>query len=153
MKKTPPTQLAREIREYLARPGSDPLAATLLPPGQSPAIGPESGAARREGIGRHASPHGSTRYLSYADGRIVSGLQVVSRDGQTATIANVYTLPEHRGQGIAAALVARAQKDFPVVRWPDEGSLSAHGRGLRDKIESSPTNPTPTTPTRKRRPR
>lgn len=135
-KKTSATRIHREIRQILAVPDDDdPLARTLLPPSQSPAIGPESGSARRSGIGRHDSPHGSTRYLRYVDGQIASGLQVVSADGRRATIANVYTRPGYRGRGFGTELVARARRDFEVVSWPGEGSLSNAGRGLRDRIE------------------
>ena len=85
-------------------------------------------------MGKYVSPHGSTRYLRYVDGRIASGLQVVSADGRTAKIANVYTLPEYRGRGMAAGLLARARRDFAVVGHADEDDLSLAGLGWRDKV-------------------
>ncbi len=130
------TRLERDIHEYLDSPGSDPLAATILPPNDKrTGIGTEKCLRIRGSICRCRSPHGSTRYLRYEDGEIVAGLQVVSRDGKEAMIANVYTRPEHRGRGLASTLVAQARRDFRVVRWPGEQHLSIHGLALRNKIE------------------
>ncbi len=132
----PAARLERDIHEYLASPGSDPLAATILPPNDKrTGIGTEKCLRIRGNICRCRSPHGSTRYLRYDDDEIVAGLQVVSRDGKEATIANVYTRPEHRGRGLASALVDQARRDFRVVRWPEEEHLSIHGLALRNKIE------------------
>lgn len=125
--------LEAEIRAAVEDVG---LAATLLPPGMSPAIGTETGALRRDGTSKHASPHGSTRYLRSVGGKIVAGLQVVSADGRAAKIANVYTLPEYRGRGMAAGLLSRARRDFLVVEHADEDDLSRAGRGWRDKMEA-----------------
>ena len=82
MSKSRNAELARDIREYLKTPGSDPLAATILPPSDpATGLGPESCSSRGD-IKRCKSPHGSTRYLKYEDGDIVAGLQVVSRDSK-----------------------------------------------------------------------
>jgi GNAT superfamily N-acetyltransferase len=131
------SRIEREIDATMADPEGDSLAATLLPVGRSPAIGAESGRAIRNGVGKHVSPHGSIRYLRYVDGKIVSGLQVVSADGHVAKIANVYTLPGYRGRGMAAELLARARRDFRDVRHADEDDLSPAGRGWRDKMEAA----------------
>ncbi len=143
-------RLSRDIQEYLDSPGSDPLAATILPPGdRRTGIGPEK-VSRRGDVWKCTSPHGSTRYLKHENGEIVSGLQVVSRDGREAMIANVYTRPEHRGRGLASILIDRARRDFTGgVRWPGEEHLSIHGKALRDKAERA----SPTKPNQKRRSR
>lgn len=128
-------QLEREVERCLASSATDPMAATLLPPGQNPAIGPESGAPRRQGIGRHTSPHGSVRYLYYDHGTPIAGLQLVTADGRTAKVANVYTTPAHRRRGLAAKLLTRARKDFADVHHAEDIHLSGDGRAWRDKIE------------------
>jgi ribosomal protein S18 acetylase RimI-like enzyme len=139
MAKSRNVKLTRDIREYLATPGSDPLAATILPPSDpNTAIGPEQCVSRGD-IKRCRSPHGSTRYLKYDDGNIVAGLQVVSRDSKEALIANVYTRPEYRRRGLASALIDAARRDFRVVRWPGEEHISVHGRRLRDKTKQDQT--------------
>ena len=97
-------------------PGDD-LSAYLSARGSVPGIGPESGPRRppRDGVARYESPHGSVRYVNYENGAATSVLQVVTRDGKSATIANVYTDPGHRGAGVASALLARARQDFDTV--------------------------------------
>lgn len=109
----------------------EPLRRTLLLPGENPAIGPESGRVRNSGIGKHVSPHGSVRYLYYLEGLPVAGLQVVTRDGATAIVANVYVEPGHRRQGLASALLARARRDFKV-QHAEEQHLSEDGKAWRD---------------------
>lgn len=110
---------------------ADPLQALLAPPGENPTIGPETGEATADGIVRLDSPHGSTRYLLYVSCEPVSGLQVVSRDGRHATIANVFTVPAHRRQGLAAMLLATAKHDFETVTHSTalsrEGALWSRG--------------------------
>lgn len=146
------SQLQREVEQFIAGPdpgpdprprsksrsagaSADPLAATLLPPGDPRlGVGRESGRLRPDGISRHDDPYGSTRYLYSIGGVIASGLQVVSSDGREAVIANVYTRPEHRRRGLAAKLLARARRDFARVRHAEEGSLSDAGRGWRDAV-------------------
>lgn len=114
----------------------DPLAATILPPGHSRlGVGQESGRLRRDGVSRHDDPFGSTRYLYSIGGMIVAGLQVVSRDGREAVVANVYTRPGFRRRGLAAGLLSRARRDFAFVHHADEGYLSDVGRVWRDAVE------------------
>ena len=101
----------------------------LLPPSAHPAIGHESGKAKRQGIGKHVSPHGSTRYLMYQDGEVVAGLQVMSQDGTHAKIANVHTRQDHRRKGYADKLLARAERDFSTVAHADTPHLSDDAKG------------------------
>jgi GNAT superfamily N-acetyltransferase len=128
-------QLDREIAAY-----DDDISAglktTLAPPGSLPAIGAESGRPIPNGIARFRSKHGSTRYLYFVDRMAVSGLQVVSRDGRIAHVANVYTLPRYRKTGLARKLLDRARRDFAAVLHADEDDLSDDGRAWRDATES-----------------
>lgn len=87
------------------------LMLTLAPPGKNHGIGPESGKPLENGIGKHVSPHGSTRYLKYENGSIVGGLQVVHAAGRKPQLANAYVLSTHRRRGIANALLKRAKAD------------------------------------------
>jgi len=131
-------QLERDVAQIVSSPppDADPLAATLLPPGHPRlGVGRESGRLRRDGISRHADPHGSTRYLYSVGGAIVSSLQVVSRDGRVAVVANVYTDPGHRGRGLARHLLERARRDFARVEHAPEEHLSDAGRRWRDAVE------------------
>lgn len=121
-------KLSRMAKARAMAKSDDPLAMTLHMPGQHPAIGAESGRARRSGIAKHVSPHGSTRYLHYHEGRPVAGLQVVSRDGVHAKVANVYTHPEHRRRGLASALMTRARQDFHTVEHADGEHQSEDAR-------------------------
>ena len=106
----------------------------LLPPGRHPGIGPESGRPRRNGIGRFTSTFGSTRYLYYVGGQIVSGLQVVSREGRYAVIANVFTLPEYRRKKLAARLLQRARGDFISVSHAAPDSMSEDAKRWRERV-------------------
>ena len=92
----------------------------------APGIGIETGKPPKSGngIARYQSKHGSTRYVLYVDGRAVSVLQVVSRDGKSALVANVYTDPEYRRQGLASVLLKRAERDFKSVSHAKESMLS-----------------------------
>jgi hypothetical protein len=112
----------------------------LNDPGTVPGIGPETGGRKTNGISKYTSPHGSSRYVAYVNGVPVSALQVVSRDGIHASIANVYTLPRARRQGWANTLLARAHKDFSSIEHSKEEMLSPSGRAWRD----AKRNPIPT---------
>ena len=124
-------ELEREIAEELAK---EYLAVYLDDPGTVPGIGSERGKKPTSGIGRFKSPHGSVRYVWYEHGTPLAALQVVTRDRKQATIANVYTVPKRRREGIAAALLARARRDFRAVGHADEAHLSAAGLAWREKL-------------------
>lgn len=105
----------------------------LLPAGSCPAIGAET--TLRTFVGAEgvvvtvlSSPHGSTRYLASVGDAPVSVLQVVSRDGQHARIANAFTVQERRRTGLASMLLAAARTDFVEVVHSDD--LSDHGRAF-----------------------
>ena len=116
----------------------DPLAAYLVPRGAAPGIGDEKGpkAVPAQGIAKYTSPHGSTRYVYYVDATPVAALQVVSRDGKSASIANVYTDPAHRKQGYAKKLLLRARKDFRSVVHASEGNISDEGEAWRAAVDA-----------------
>ena len=127
--------MPRDVSEYLA--------VYLSNPGTVPGIGPErgkkptSGIARYKsphGIARYKSPHGSVRYVWYEHGTPLATLQVVTHDGQHAVIANVYTVPARRRGGLAAALLARARRDFQTIEYAGEEHLSAAARAWREKL-------------------
>ena len=63
-------------------------------------------------------------------------LQVVSRDGKSASIANVYTDPAHRKQGYAKKLLLRARKDFRSVVHASEGNISDEGKAWRAAVDA-----------------
>jgi predicted GNAT family acetyltransferase len=110
------------------------LAVYLGDPGTVPGIGLKRGKKPTSGIARYKSPHGSVRYVWYEHGAPLAALQVVTRDGKKATIANVYTVSARRREGLAAALLARARRDFATVEHAAEAHLSATGRAWREKI-------------------
>ena len=113
---------------------SEYLSVYLGDPGTVPGIGAERGKKPTSGIGRYKSPHGSVRYVWYEHGKPMAALQVVTRDGKHATIANVYTVPSRRREGLAAALLAKARHDFKSVDHADEAHLSDEGRAWAGKL-------------------
>jgi len=116
----------------------DLLPSMLLPRGDNPAIGEEQGTVRRDGISTFRSPHGSTRYVLSRNGVAIAALQVVGRDGRHALVANIYTHPDHRRQGLATKLLVKARQDFARVDISDD--LTADGKawvlGLEDDGQS-----------------
>jgi len=124
--------VAAELRR---RRGSRGMAVLLAPRSQCPMTGPEKGRVPKNGIARLDDPYGSVRYLRMKDGRAVSVLQVMKQSDGTALIANVYTDPEHRWQGLARSLLERARRDFGTVRHND--SLTTMGEGWKAKVQGS----------------
>lgn len=113
---------------------SEYLSVYLNDSGKVPGIGAERGKRIRDGLSRYKSPHGSTRYVWYINGKAISALQVVSADGLFAKIANVYTTPSYRRMGFAKLLLDQARKDFKEVVHADEEDLSTGGRAWRGKV-------------------
>jgi RadC-like JAB domain-containing protein len=111
----------------------------LRGPGLIPSIGPEKGSVvpDEEGITKYTSVEGSYRYVAHAHGHPVSALQVVSRDGKSATIALVYTVVDHQRRGFATKLLARARRDFDTIEHAPEAYLSTDGRAWRDAVGES----------------
>lgn len=108
----------------------------LGPAGSIPQIGPETQVGDpKDGSVKFLSPHGSYRYVQYVDGRPASALQIVSRDGSTGQVANVYTLPEYRKQGLARGLLDRARKGFEKITHSKD--LSSMGAIWKGKVEES----------------
>jgi GNAT superfamily N-acetyltransferase len=113
---------------------SELLRVYLGDPGSVPGIGPERGKKPTSGVARYKSPHGSVRYVWYEHGQPLAALQVVTRDGRHAKVANVYTVPARRREGLAAALLAKARRDFKTVAHADEIMLSSMGRAWRESV-------------------
>ena len=101
----------------------------LLPPGQCPYVGPEKGRWRKDGVVRLDDPHGSVRYLWMVTGAPRAVLQVVKLSDGTARICNVFTVKDHRREGLARKLLRRAERDFGVVEHSDD--LSEQGRAWK----------------------
>lgn len=104
------------------------------------AIGPEKEdrvglAAERAGIRLFVSPYGSYRFVGFEDGDPVSALQVMSRDGRDAAIANVYTAPAHRRRGWARRLLHAASERFRSVAHSTDlsGAGAEWTRAMGDK--------------------
>jgi GNAT superfamily N-acetyltransferase len=110
------------------------LAAYLAPIGKVPGVGPERGKIVSDGISRFRSPHGSTRYVYYEKKRPLAALQVVSRDGRHAQIANVYVAPEARRRGLASLLLRQARRDFRTVVHAADENVSEAGRRWKTAV-------------------
>lgn len=107
---------------------SNGLEVYLSGQGSVPGIGHETGRARTNGVSRFVSPHGSYRYVMYAEGVPLAAMQVVSQDGVYARVANVYVRPEVRRRGLASALFKRAQRDFLRLDHASESSRSPEAK-------------------------
>ena len=101
-------------------------------PGEHPGIGEEAGGSACDGVSVCRNPFGSVRYLLISGGVVVSGLQVMSRDGRHAPIASAHTREGHRRRGHASKLLAMARKDFESVKHASDKNLSGDARKWRD---------------------
>ena len=94
--------------------------------GETPQIGDELEDWREGEISRYSSRHGSYRYVFAPDSlggqRIVSGLQLVSRDNGLARVANAYTHAGFRRRGYARRLLERSLKDFEILSLSNDRS-------------------------------
>jgi predicted GNAT family acetyltransferase len=112
------------------------LSSILHPMGKAPGIGPEKERIKApdDGFGIQVlkSPHGSYRYVYLNQGVPVAAVQVVSRDGKNCQIANVYTHPDYRRQGLATLLLRRIEWDFKTVKHSEH--LSDAGKAWKDSL-------------------
>jgi len=83
-------------------------------------------------IRREDRANGGRYSFRFADGSEAEMIYV-SEKPDVAIVTHTYTPPEHRGQGVAAALVARAVADFRAERrtvipscWFARQEFSAH---------------------------
>lgn len=111
------------------------MEALLREPGKTGLIGPETGKVPARGIGVYKSENGSTRYVMYIEAWPVSVLQVVSKDGKSAVIANVFTIPDQRRQGLATELLRRARQDFETIEHAKKADMSADGMKWEKSVE------------------
>ena len=95
--------------------GDHQLHFLLLPPGQYPGVGRETGQPVTDGIALYEGEFGSRRYVYFVAGAPVSGLQVVSKTRTDALVSNVYTRPDLRRHGFASRLLSAAKRDFPQL--------------------------------------
>lgn len=120
----------------IAESSEPDLAYLLGPAGSIPQIGPERQIGNpKDGSVKFLSPHGSYRYVHYVDGKPASALQIVSRDGINGQVANVYTLPEYRKQGLARGLLDRARRGFEKITHSRD--LSTLGAIWKGKVDES----------------
>ena len=95
--------------------------------------GPEKHYKVKNGISRHVSNTGSTRFMFHADDKPVSAIQIIE-NGPEAVVANIYTIPEYRRQGIATTLFKHAKKYFPNLRYSKH--LTGEGEKFKDSLDS-----------------
>jgi predicted GNAT family acetyltransferase len=62
-------------------------------------------------VHKESRPNGGRYFHRFEDGSEAEMIYVAD-GGDVAIITHTYTPPQHRGQGVAAALVARAVSDF-----------------------------------------
>jgi GNAT superfamily N-acetyltransferase len=114
------------------------LSYLINPAGGTAQIGPEKTHGRLvggSGILHFVSPHGSHRFVLYQERTAVGGLQVMTRDGKTGRIANVYVKPVARRAGVATKLLKRAREVFDSVAHSDD--LSADARAWKAATDES----------------
>lgn len=112
------------------------LSRILKPKGEFEGVGVESGTVKPNGISKLKSEYGSHRYVYTKDGEIISALQVVSKDGKAGTVANVYTKPSERMQGVAKSLYNQAKADFKELKHSED--LTASGVKFKESVEAHP---------------
>jgi GNAT superfamily N-acetyltransferase len=123
------------FKKWLLVESQEPDLAYLLgPAGTIPQIGPEKQIGNAsDGSVKFLSPHGSYRYVYYIEGKPVSALQIVSKDGRNGNVANVYTTPEYRRQGLASKLLDRARQGFESIIHSKD--LSTLGAMWKNKVQ------------------
>src|SRR5579859_1383193 len=103
----------------------------LLPQSQISQIGKEK-MVYQGTISKYVSREGSYRYVLFVDGKPVSAIQIMSKDKKSGIVANVYTLPEYRHQGLATKLFHAAEKDFQTLTHSRH--LSDFSKGWKDSL-------------------
>lgn len=110
------------------------LTGLILPRGMCPTIGDEVGKSVLDGVTlffqsvrtfNRNSPNpkgGSYRFVRFVDGKIVAGLQVMSRTGEVGTVANVYCHPDWRRKGMATELLEEARRTFDALEFSEDRS-------------------------------
>jgi len=103
------------------------LTGLVLPLGQCPTIGPESGHMIPNGVTlffqsvQHTNPlslhpkGGSYRFVRVINRQIIAGMQVMSPAGKGGTVTNIYCRPEWRRRGHMTELLVAAQNTLGEV--------------------------------------
>jgi GNAT superfamily N-acetyltransferase len=114
------------------------LAYLLAARGMVSQIGPETGRTPRDGVAVWRSPHGSVRYVVFEHGVAWAAIQVMSSAPGVGHVANAFTHPRARRQGLGRTLVARARHDFPQLTFGTDRSDDGAGfvRGLGENPPS-----------------
>ena len=121
---------AEQLRAFLAAP-NDPLITARI--GQEQEVRREGSLLVLQGE-RYNTREGWTqglRYLRLEEGVAVAALNLtrIKQGRTTQTLAsNVYVDPDYRRQGLASALLAEAQNDYPKLRA--DSSMSLAGAAL-----------------------
>ena len=105
-------RIAKDLMVRARQFRASQLEQMILTPGKASMIGAEKGRVKKNGISKLVSSHGSYRYVYAVNSVIVSGLQIMSRDGKSGIATNVYTEKEFRRKGYASKLLKAARKDF-----------------------------------------
>lgn len=114
---------------------SEDLRGLLADAGQTPQIGAEKIERPKtsNGIAKYVSPHGSIRYVRYLNATPVSILQLVTRDGKSCKIANVYTPPQFRRQHLAAELLNLARTEYQSISHSHD--LTDDGMAWKNSVD------------------
>lgn len=84
----------------------------------------------------YVSEYGSYRFVIINKGKIISAIQVMSKDGKNGYIANAYTHPSFRRKGLGSFLVKFIQKYFKNnIRF----SRQVYFRGKIRRVDTSTT--------------
>lgn len=67
-------------------------------------------------VRHYMDDYGSHRFVGYAHGVPVAAIQVVTALGRPGVVANVYTVPELRGRGLASELLVLARKKLGEIQ-------------------------------------
>lgn len=87
----------------------------LLPQSTCPYTSKEQAKVLNNGVKLFTDGSGSHRFVMYINGRAVSALQIMAKDG-FVEVANVITVKAHRRKGYAKTVWIEAKKIFPVIR-------------------------------------
>jgi len=110
-----------EIKSY------EGLSTLLSPIGKYVNVGEERKMWKKGKIHTYQSmigpmPSGSFRFVYIEKGKIVSALQIMSRDMKTGNVANAFTTKEFRGKGIASKLVTFAKTKLKNITFGTDRS-------------------------------
>lgn len=95
-------------------------------------IGQEKGKYNPDGVSLYVNNSGSYRYVYSENGVPIAALQVMSRDGKNGVIANAYTIPLKRKQGVGRKLFNYAKNKFKTLKHSE--FLSGSGKLFAENV-------------------